>query len=450
MRKNSRFWPIAAWVFPVLPALSFYWNRWDAFLNPYGAAMFFGFLGLFYFLNALILSTRIRYFDRLYGQGRVLSLHTKMAAAALILILVHRYLKLADGDIVPTTQIMVGKIALIALIAIMTVTVIFMVKNPLHRLTIFRRFGVLIRSHSNFDFSKMKILHILLPIAGLAVAAHVLLAASIAGFRVHMIIPAAYLLCALGLYIQFKVIRPAQLRKHRYTVSEIRQPGGNITEVRMTGDPLLFKAGQYAYWRFFSDAVGREEHAFTIISPPGDDEIGFCVEASGYYRSALHRVRVGEKATVDGPYGNFTLPDEESIPVLLIAADIGISRFLAMLQDMVINHSLRPATLIWAVKSRKDLVYDSEFLKLAKRLPSFRYKPVIERHVELRGDGTVADFESGFISKGLIRGLCPELKVDKTLVYISCSDPVRTNLNRIFKSIGVPGYRVIREDFNLE
>lgn len=450
MKKGSRFWPVAGWVFPVFPALSFYWNRWDAIWEPYTAAVFFGFLGFFYLLNTLIISSRIRYFDRLYGHGKVLTFRTIMAWAALVLILVHRHLKFADGDLVPTGQIMVGKVALVSLFITVVVAVFVSVRNPVHKLPILRRFGAWLVSRSKLDFGKLKIMQSVLPIAGIAAAAHVMLIESSAEFSPQMIIPAAYILCALWFYIRFRIIRPVQLRKHSHTVSEVHHLAGNLTEIRMTGDQIGFKAGQYAYWRIFSEAVGRQEHAFTISSTPGDEEIGFCVEASGHYRSALGRVRVGETAIIDGPYGIFTLPDDESIPVLFIAGDIGISPFRSMLTDMANNRSMRPVTLIWSVKSREDLVYDAEILRLAKRLPSFRYKPVIDQHVEMQGDGTVADFESGYITKGLIRGLNPDLKNDRTLVYIRCPDSMEANLNRIFKSIGVPRRRVIQEKINLE
>lgn len=444
MRKDKHLWPLVAWGFPIFPALSFYWDRWDALLNPGTAAMFFGFLGLFYFLNALILSTRIRFLDRLYGQRRVLTFRTVMTAAALFLILIHREMKLSDGDLVPTGQILLGKIALIIFVTVVAIAVMFIATGSVPI------FPFIIRVREKFRFKISRILHYLLPLAGSAALIHVMLAATTTVLGFQMIIPAVYVICTLWLYLRFKLIRPAQLRKDRYTVSEIRQPGRNIIEVRMTGSPLSFEAGQFAYWRIFSGAVGREEHAFTISTPPDDDEIGFIVETCDNYSSALGKLRVGETAVIDGPYGNFSLPVDESIPVLLIAADIGISPFLSMLQDMVNNHSMRPVTLIWAVKSREDMVYNGELLRLAKRLPSFRYKPVIEQFEEIQSDGTLADFETGQISKGLIRGLCPKLKEDRTLVYICGPVQMRVSLYRIFKSIGVPRRRLYQEKINLE
>ena len=439
---RNRVWPLIAWASPLLPAFAYYRGYRDAFLQPYGAAMIFGVFGICYFLNALILSTRIRYFDRMYGHDRVMRFHARMATVAFLLIVIHRQLKIMDGKLVPTGQIIVGTIALIIFAVIITVTFLFMVKNNIHRLKVIRRFRSWVTSRAPTDYSKLKILHNLLPLAAMAAVVHVILAG-------RMAFMGAYALSAAILYIRFKFIRPLLLRRQVYTVTEIRNPGGNVTEVRLTGKKISFTAGQYAYWRLKSRAVGNEEHPFTISSAPGEEEIGFSAKALGDYTASLSRLRLGDEAIIDGPYGKFVLPPDDSISVLLIAGGIGITPFRSMIRNMADHHSIRHTTLVWGVRNRDDLVYDGEFLQLAKRLPFFRYKPVIEKQDEVTSEGTLADFESGRVTKGLIRGLCPDLSESNTIVYICGPDSMREAIVRILKSIGVTGRHIRFEKFSL-
>ncbi len=410
--------------------------------------MFFGILGLCYFLNAIILCTRIRYFDRLYGNNSVLSFRTLMSAVAFVLILFHRQFKISGGELVPTGQILIAKIALVLFAAATGTTVLIIVRKLIHELKFFRRIRVWMTSHAVADYSKLKILHNLLPLAAIAAVIHVMQASAIVGHSGRTAFIGVYAFSAAFLYIRFKFIQPMKLGKHKFTITEIRNPGADITEVRMSGRQIKFKAGQYAYWRLYSRAVGSEEHPFTISSSPGEDEIGFSAKAVGDYTAALSRLRLGEEAVIDGPYGNFVLPPDDTTPVLLIAGGIGITPFRSMVQNMADSHSLRQATLIWGVKNRDKLIYGGEFFQLAKRLPSFRYKPVIENQDELVGDGTLADFESGYVTKGLIRGLCPDLASSDSMVYICGPDPMRKAVVKILKSIGVPRRRINFERFS--
>ena len=447
--RGNRVWPVIPWVSPLLPAAAYYRDFRDTFLFPYDAAMIFGIFGICYFLNALLLSTRIRYFDRLYGHDRVMRLHARMAASAFILILIHRQFKVMDGQLIPTAQILIGTIALIVFAVTIAITLLLMVKNIFHRLKFFRRFRSWMTSRAPADYSKLKILHNLLPLAALTAVVHVMTASTTAGYIGRTAFMAAYTFTVAALYVRFKFVRPMLLRRRVYTVTEIRNPGTKVTEVRLSGKKLTFKAGQYAYWRFLSRSVGNEEHPFTISSAPGEEEIGFSAKALGDYTAALPRLRLGEEAIIDGPYGKFILPPDDSTTVLFIAGGIGITPFRSMVQSMADNHSMRRTTLVWAVSNREDLVYGGEFLQLVKRLPSFRYKPVIKTPGEVAGEGTLADFESGRVTKELIHGLCPDLAESKTVVYFCGPDPMREAIMKILKSIGVTRRRIHFEKFSL-
>ena len=245
--KGSRFWPVAAWVFPLLPALAYYSSDWDSFSTPDGASMFFGILGLCYFLNAIILSTRIRYFDRLYGNNSVLRFRTVMSSAAFVLILFHRQFKIIGGELVPTGQILIAKIALVLFAAVAGTTVLIILRKLIHKLKFFRRIQVWMTAHAVADYSKLKILYNLLPLAAIAAVIHVMQASAIVGHSAKTAFIAVYAFSAAFLYIRFKFIHPMKLGKHKFTITEIRNPEADITEVRMSGRQIKFNA-EFQSW----------------------------------------------------------------------------------------------------------------------------------------------------------------------------------------------------------
>src|SRR5690606_37760064 len=74
---------------------------------------------------------------------------------------------------------------------------------------------------------------------------------------------------------------------------------------------------------------------FTISSAWRDDGLlRFSIKGLGdYTRSLPARLRVGDGVTVEGPYGRFDFRPNGR-PQILVAGGIGITPFLARLQDM--------------------------------------------------------------------------------------------------------------------
>ena len=92
------------------------------------------------------------------------------------------------------------------------------------------------------------------------------------------------------------------------------------------------KAGQYAFLRF----SGKEgPHPFTISSAwQHDGVIGFHIKALGdFTRGLADKVKVGEKAVIEGPYGRFTFQSKKPRQIW-VAGGVGITPFLARLEEL--------------------------------------------------------------------------------------------------------------------
>ncbi|CAM1649308.1 FAD-binding 8 [Bartonella apis] len=124
------------------------------------------------------------------------------------------------------------------------------------------------------------------------------------------------------------------------------------------------KSGQFA---FVTLDKGEGAHPFTIASHwnPQKPFLTFFVKGLGDYTDKLAKQNLtGRKARIDGPYGKFCFSDDKSPQQIWIGAGIGITPFLARLDELASSKKVN--------KGQIDFVYviqtisDSEKQKLVE------------------------------------------------------------------------------------
>ncbi len=123
-----------------------------------------------------------------------------------------------------------------------------------------------------------------------------------------------------------------------------------------------FEAGQYAELHLphaRADTRGTRR-TFTISSTPGPDRtMSFSVrvpEPASSFKRALVDLPVGARIQSTGVGGDFVLPRDRSIPVLLVAGGIGVTPFLSQLG----HGGDRDAIVVYAVPSGDDVPFLAE------------------------------------------------------------------------------------------
>lgn len=88
---------------------------------------------------------------------------------------------------------------------------------------------------------------------------------------------------------------------------------------------------------------------------------------------------IGDVVELEGPMGNeLVLKDAEKI--LFIANGIGITPFIAMSKDVLLNYpNVKIIQLLSGQKYEKDLLYHDYFNKLAEQYDNFNYTPILSR-----------------------------------------------------------------------
>ena len=210
----------------------------------------------------------------------------------------------------------------------------------------------------------------------------------------HSGLPHYIVFAFIGLYLFFwggMKLKHFMRKLKSYTVTKVFEAGKDAYAVildQRKGEVFDYIPGQFAFLSFISGELSREEHPFTISSTPTrPSNLHITIRCSGDWTGLIGRLRPGDKAVINGPYGLFSqLVNSRYRELIMIAGGIGITPMLSMLRYMVDEGEERPVTLIWSNRTRGDVVYPSEFVEFEKRLNGFRLFHVFTREPSVRGE----------------------------------------------------------------
>ncbi|WP_319478599.1 ferredoxin reductase family protein [Marispirochaeta aestuarii] len=412
-------------------ALYFVGNLYSftALFELYNLSIITGALAYILFMGQFLLSARLRFIERFFPQDKLLSFHGTMGMVLGGLILIHfiiKYISIISYS-GPGLQSSLGFAALL----------IFILLMPAALLVLQGRAGKSIKS---MPYARAKTGHNLFALAGLLTVVHVYLASSTGTMTLKLVTLGWGVLC-LSAYVWHKLIRPrkaAELVLER--VKEL-SPEVNSFRFRSTGPLPRRSPGQFGYFSFVSDKPGREEHPFTVASPP-DDEVEIIVKKSGDFTSEMPNVPVSTRVLFDGPYGHFHPAGmRPGTPLYCIAGGIGITPFLSMIRDDNLREK-HPIRLIWSVQKVRDLDAAREIIDLSG-------KGEVDLRIHYTNQGPEGEqHRFGRIDLESLAEMIPEEDRKNATVFICGPKGFGRSMRRTLKSLGVPGSAVKEEKFS--
>jgi ferredoxin-NADP reductase len=155
------------------------------------------------------------------------------------------------------------------------------------------------------------------------------------------------------------------MRSHKASVTEIEELAPSVVQITVAFDDgtFSFQAGQWVNFRF-PDGVSR---AYTIASAAQRAQaVQLCVRVGpGRGGKALMKLDAGASVTIDGPYGDFLIPENDGRPVLFMAGDTGIAPIRSMVLSMLANRDPRKISVLYEPDQR-NILYSGDFDPLAR------------------------------------------------------------------------------------
>lgn len=239
--------------------------------------------------------------------------------------------------------------------------------------------------------------------------------------------------------------------KHQFIVSRITAETADTASVYLTGtnlDQFHFTGGQFLFLRFLAKPFYMESHPFSISKNHDGTSIRHTIKAIGDFTRSIPNIPVGTKVLVEGPYGIFTAKRATGNKILAIAGGIGITPFIALLEDL--GKAGKDVVLIYGNKTEADIALRTELEKLSEKY-SIKIHHVLSNQSELPHPTTynlqLTTFSSGFITPDLITQLIPDA-ADRE-AFLCGPPPMMNSLLKTLPTIGIPKHKIYYEKFSL-
>ena len=153
---------------------------------------------------------------------------------------------------------------------------------------------------------------------------------------------------------------------HAAIVTEIEELAPSVVQLTVAvhdDGAFRFAPGQWVNFRF-PEGVSR---AYTIASTPQrPNAVQLCVRVGeGRGAAALKKLEPGARVSVDGPYGDFLVPENDARPVVFLAGDTGIAPVRSIVLHMIAENDPREIAVLYEPDHR-HILYAGDFDPLAR------------------------------------------------------------------------------------
>ena len=176
-------------------------------------------------------------------------------------------------------------------------------------------------------------------------------------------------LAALAATLVYRVYYPIRRSlRHGLRVTRVSPEAPGVSSIEMEGrdlDRLQAKSGQFFIWRFLGGTGWTRGHPYTISAAPTNEKLRITVQAVGDGSSRAVTIKPGTPVLIEGPYGTLTEDVRRHPKMLMIAAGVGITPFIGMLEDA--DYQPGEVTLLFRTSSVESAMHLDELAVLAKQ-----------------------------------------------------------------------------------
>jgi len=407
--------PLFALLAGSLPPARDFWTEFAVAIGYSGLAM----MGLQFGLTA-----RFRYVTAPWGEDVIYHFHRQISQIAVGLVVAHALIMSATYPEMFALPGAIGEVPLGAVFAFMSIfALIALVVTALWRVQL------------NIRYETWHLTHIALAV--IAVAAGM---AHMVGWAFYLSDPWKRALWIgltifwIGLLLYVRIFKPLFMLRRPYRVREVRKERGDTSTLVMQPDGhpgFRISPGQFGWLTLWASPFKITGHPFSFSGSAevADGRVEMSIRNLGDFTSAIHKVPVGQRVYLDGPYGAFTIGNPADMHVL-IAGGVGVTPMMSMIRTLADRGDKRPVILLYGSKDWESITFREELEALKARLNL----DVI--HV-LANPPTGWTGEQGFISAEVFKRHLPPPYADHE--YFICGPGVMMDaIEKTLGELGVP------------
>jgi len=376
-------------------------------------------------LSLLIISgDTARFFDRYFGLDKIIKFQRKFSLATALFIIFHPLFFILSDSLIATYLIPDFTFIPLALGAIsFYIFIIVMVASHLYK---------------KISYAIWQYIHILIYILFFFSLYHAFNLGSDSEtiyMRILYSVSLFGVICGAIYRTQYKI------KKHyagKFYVKKIKRETSDTFSLVLTAPKdFSFKAGQFCFLRLSKNKL-YARHPFTMSSSPKEADICFTVKNTGRFTKTALNLRVGAEVIIDGPFGIFTLKDDDK-DCVFIAGGVGITPFFSIIKDNLSKTKKRNMLLIYGSKTKEDIIFKEKLDNIKEKW--FR-KIYVLSHETPSASG---EYERGYVNKDLINKYVANIK--NSSYYICGPEAMKTSVKKALFGLGVKKQDIIIEDF---
>lgn len=395
------------------------------------------------FCLEFFIASRPKFVDKIFSLDKLYRFHMFIGLIATLFAYLHKIIK--EYYFEESLKTSIGNIGFIIFVSIIIFSLVFMTTSLFYRINFINSIRKSLNSKFKLNHETKVLLHNITLIGISFLLIHVLMSGSVKYHPALSFILICYFLIPLLFYFNHKIIKPYFDENMKYRVSSIVDDSEDVITIKLKslkGKTFNYLPGQFLYVKFYNADIPGDEHPFTISSNPyKDDYISITVKKIGDFTNSLDRLKIHNRAYIDGPFGSFSyLKNPNNKKLCFIAGGIGITPFLSMLKYMCNNDKTREVVLFWGVNTKDELIFKEDFKDISSHLKNFIFIPVVAKDINYSG-------EKGFIDKlKLQKYLESNLDYD----FYICGPPIMLEAQlKALKDLNINSNNIHFEKFSL-
>jgi ferredoxin-NADP reductase len=227
-------------------------------------------------------------------------------------------------------------------------------------------------------------------------------------------------------------------------IVEVKEEARDVkTFVMTTREPIEFVPGQYCMVSIpDNELFSGEARPFTFSNTPLNNHIEITVKKTGGFTGAMHRLHVGDKLLIKGPFGKELIFDDSTKgDVVFVAGGSGITPFMSAMRYAVSKNLPHRIVLLNSNKTVDDIIYKDELDALNKK-GNIRVINALSQAVPGQWDGL-----RGRIDKYMILSQIDQPA--EKIWYVCGPPPMVEDLNQTLLEIGVAEDKIRTEDWQI-